>query len=800
MSTEEEDKPLESATTKQLVLVDKSVKWTVPHEFDEGTLYREFSWDPSIRDGCWCCPICFHSEKNGARIHEHVLKHKVLGLDPIIEASVQAHTRGPNKQKLLDLLAQRRGDSPVKQSPIAEMACMTIEEKLRHGLVRMVVDGGRPISICEDPAVYQLFAIGANIRGDQYKKVLTKSQARAIAESNLESFRVSRAALVSDVDIYCDKTISQHREKVLLSAKSFGCTQVSDGRSNIVNDPLLVVGVVAGNMFYPMGAHNAGSNKKDARYLSKCASAFFSQDLDLAAETYASISDGARACLNSLDILEEEEYVVPIRCQSHAMSLFLKSVAKGPFKSLIDRAEELVTWIRSRPRIHVLLRELSTRSVCRFVEVRFATHVIGCRRLLLLKPHLWSLVENATYIEYRDSLSVADRGKCEKMEKIINDRGFWEEMKEFCVVTTPATVALRLMDMSLVRTKHVNAIWTALGNHLVVSLNACKDMDSQKKRNVLSAFEKERKSAHRPVFDAAWVLDPSNLDKVRGMATSTIDPEDLKEWTRLKENTIRVLSLMAKRQVLTSLRKSTSPLAKKAKMDIGSPASGKIDNNELHSKTEALAANLYDEFVTYYGGRKQYSNLTLLDEDDWLKTDGALKFFAVRVLHMACTISDVERLHKCYAHVHTSSRNRLKQDRVDRLTIARFIRRLENSSATGKTDFNLSAIEKFTSVTLSEDEALFQYGSMLEDAMIRTSKSIASQSHEGEQISVSYAGSSTVELADVEDAEEIEDEKIQEEPQYASDPDDGGAIGVGPALPKPVRELGQQLGMYGQYM
>ena len=690
-----------------------------------------------------------------------------------------------NRQKLLDILAQRRGDSPVKRSPIAEMACMTIEQKLRHDLVLMVVDGGRPISICEDPTVYQLFQIGAEIRSAQYKRVLSKSQGRVIEESNLESFRVSRAALVSDVDQYCDKTISRHREQVLLSARSFGCTQVSDGRSNIVNDPLLVVGVVAGSMFYPEGAHNAGSNKKDARYLSKCASDCFSQDLDLAAETYASVSDGTRACLNALDILKEEEYIVPIRCQSHAMSLFLKAVTKGPFGGLIERAEELVTWIRSRPRIHVLLRQLSTRSVCRFVEVRFATYVIGCRRLLLLKPHLWGLVKNANYVEYRDGLTVGDRQKCQRMEEIISDRGFWEEMKEFCAITTPATVALRLMDMSLVRTKHVNAIWAALGNHLTASLDACKEMDGKKKQNVLSAFEKERKSAHCPVFDAAWVLDPSNLDRVRGMATRTIDPEDLKEWRRLKENTVCVLSLMAKRQVLTSLRKSTSQLAKRPKMDIGTAGSDQIDISELQSKAEALAADLCDEFVHYYGGRKQYSRLTLREEDDWLKTDGALKFFAVRVLHMACTISDVERLHKCYAHVRTSSRSRLKQNRVDRLTIARFIRRLENKSAMGKTDFDLSAIEKFTSVTISEDEALFEYGSMLEDAIIRTSRSIASVSHEGELISVNYAGFSAVEIAD---AQGTEEDEIQED---VSDSDDGGAIDVGPTFPRPVRELGQ---------
>ena len=86
---------------------------------------------------------------------------------------------------------------------------------------------------------------------------------------------------------------------------------------------------------------NAGTNKKDADYLAGISKKYLLEDVDLAAHTFASVSDGARACLNALDILQEDEFIVPIRCQSHAMSLFLKAIAKGPFHVMINKADDL---------------------------------------------------------------------------------------------------------------------------------------------------------------------------------------------------------------------------------------------------------------------------------------------------------------------------------------------------------------------------------------------------------------------------------------------------------------------------
>ena len=66
----------------------------------------------------------------------------------------------------------------------------------------------------------------------------------------------------------------------------------------------------------------------------------------------------------------------------------------------------------------------------------------------------------------------------------------------------------------------------------------------------------------------------------------------------------------------------------------------------------------------------------------------------VLVQFALCTISDVERLHKAYSRIHTSSRNRLSDDRVDRLTMGRVARRLNAIPSRRRFDIDATPLKK----------------------------------------------------------------------------------------------------------
>jgi len=59
---------------------------------------------------------------------------------------------------------------------------------------------------------------------------------------------------------------------------------------------------------------------------------------------------------------------------------------------------------------------------------------------------------------------------------------------------------------------------------------------------------------HWPVFDAADVLNPANLDSIRKVSSQMVTERERTEWMRLKANTLSVLEIVVKRKVLSDLR------------------------------------------------------------------------------------------------------------------------------------------------------------------------------------------------------------------------------------------------------
>jgi len=710
----------------------RAIKWTVPSSFNGETLYEAFNWDPTAVKPRWQCALCSRSDANITRLHEHVLESHSLvpGMLSLVAASVEAKTNAKTKPKLLAQIERLRTSMERGSKSGGLMfpshGPKTPGEKVQIAVANAIIRGPLPYRVCEEPWVYDLIQAGVEI-GAQAVLDACK-QKPTVVLPNTHILGQSRTTMQGVVSKECTRIYTESRNDMLAVAQQFGCTQVSDGRSNISNDALLVFGVQSGAAFLALGAHNAGSAKKDADYLMERSQEYLRRDVELANETFAVVSDGAAACMKANKQISNKEHLVAIRCQSHAVSLFLKALAKGPFAQSVDVAVDLINWVRARPRLHSLVREHSKKSVFRVIEIRFATHVTALTRLLDLWTTLGWLILNEEYYEYKDCQTTRVREEFAKYEAIIRDASFWSGVKAFCKVAFPGACALRLMDRSAVRTKDVNPIWTSLGNSIgEVLAEKHLELAAEKKHAVFSLFLEHRRKAHCPVFDAAQVLNPANLTEVRRLATRSTAEVEIAEWRRLRDNTLVVLEQVVRRRAMVEARSARSQ--KRQKVDnVGVSDVEDMDDipsEIVEARFKELWPKVREEFRDYYAGQGKYSGNKLDSEDGWVDTDGLLKFFAVRILNMTCTISDVERLHKVYSGIHTPARNRLLDARVDELSMARLALRVKEANRMNKARITLDDIKAFEALSMEKGAAaLLEWSKVLSDALVRVGRAI----------------------------------------------------------------------------
>ena len=706
------------------------------------TLRQECGMCSGPGNNKWTCPLCLASDSNLPRLHDHMLREHQSNskLIAIARLSIQANSRGLKKDSLLEILDKiERGSSAA--SPLEEMASFRTDRELKKVLAKAVVEGNCPFVICEQDWVYELLDVGIKT-GFQAKK--EKPQLARPASGR--SFKVSRTTLTPLVDHHCQEVIRCRLEQVKQEAAVRGCTQVSDGRSNINNDPLLVFGVIAGSTFFPQGAHNAGDSKKDALYLAKVSKDYLDAEDGLGDDTFCDVSDDAQACLNALDLLEEEEYLVPSRCQSHAASLFIKAVATkvDPFPGAIAKASKVIDFIRSRSRVNAILKKkTSGNSVLRFVPTRFGTHVIGVGRLLALQVAIQDLPSDSTYLVYKSTHTAKIQSEVfDPVEAIIRDVSFWKDLKFFHRIMLPAVRALRLMDSFSVRAKDVIDIWENLESRLIVELMHADfaSVNVEVKKMVLEQYIKSRTNAHRPVFDAAWVLDPANRQKVREFASGRCTEEERETWSSRRDNTLQVLERIVKRKTLLEQKQEfrkqgkTPKDVKRTKVEAEEqpPVEFVLDKERHSADCTAEFERVQGEFFAYISGTGAFSTASSsssssLDENFWFMAGCSLSFYAIRILNMAATISDVERLHKVYAGIHTPSRNCLTDSRVDRLALARIASRVLSLDPKPF----ISQLDNFATYSPAEELALAEWAMVQSQAVSHLARTIQEPTLDG---------------------------------------------------------------------
>ena len=158
------------------------------------------------------------------------------------------------------------------------------------------------------------------------------------------------------------------------------------------------------------------------------------------------------------------------------------------------------------------------------------------------------------------------------------------------------------------------------------------------------------------------MLDPSCFKKLEAMELSE-DDTLIAEYLRMRENMLNVIKMMIRRKkYLDEQQQKEWP------------------PNQFEEKV--ILAETY--LLAYLARTEPFHKDTRdgLDFRFYWKTyamGSPLKALAPKICSIACTISDTERAHKIYASIHTAERNRLDEDRADRLSVAAISRKEESS-------------------------------------------------------------------------------------------------------------------------
>jgi hypothetical protein len=210
------------------------------------------------------------------------------------------------------------------------------------------------------------------------------------------------------------------------------------------------------------------------------------------------------------------------------------------------------------------------------------------------------------------------------------------------------------------------------------------------------------------VTDAAFVLHPVHLAEVRRLALSRAD-EDKTMWQTLDGNTRDVISLAVHRMLMVEKRSTTVTASLKA---------------EIQNELDAMNV----EYGFYINGFEPFVGLPASDIDPeryWVSKGVRFVRVAMLILNVAVTISDVERLHKSYSRIHTTSRASLQQTRVDNLVLSQVAAKNELNPAP-KFDAN----KAFSRLTPQQEEDLMAWSKDLKNKL--ASKKADAQRADGE--------------------------------------------------------------------
>lgn len=137
-----------------------------------------------------------------------------------------------------DFKSSESGDRATKS--IARMFPFDPVARLKQAFAETVIDHELPFRICDSGLGNPILAAGIEIGARWHSDAISKNKKFVLTPEVLpkaSDYVVDRKKLTEHVGDLAKASIEKAQQNFLVLAKKYGATQVSDGRSNICNDP-----------------------------------------------------------------------------------------------------------------------------------------------------------------------------------------------------------------------------------------------------------------------------------------------------------------------------------------------------------------------------------------------------------------------------------------------------------------------------------------------------------------------------------------------------------------------------------
>ncbi|KAL3829149.1 hypothetical protein ACJIZ3_017951 [Penstemon smallii] len=431
---------------------------------------------------------------------------------------------------------------------------------------------------------------------------------------------------------------------------TFGVSIVSDGWSNIKNQPIInVVAILGGRAMFLNGIDCSGDEKSGV---------FISELLFKAIENVGVynvvqiLTDNASACKLAGDIvMEKYPHIFWSGCMAHSLSLLMKDIATSHdpnlkfIMKLYGKVKDIVKYVRTHSMVLYIFRKFSALEVIQVKKTRFGHHYVVLERINRLKNHLISMVLSEEWDRIKCGSS-SSKLQHEEIKRTILDSDFWEQLKFVLNFTKPIATMIRFCDSDKAVIGEVYQRMEDMLSSIEVIL-----LDKPEILNVVRHILLQRwQKMNIPLHLLAYVLTPFYY------STTWLASSNPKGDQRRKPH--------------------ADPIVQHMYLDV-------VDRLLGNSIEAARARIQLSDFVSNTGifARPQ----TIVDREimpavKWWSLHGAsvpeLSSLAVRVLSQSVNSSCAERVWSTYSFIHSVARNRMNADRAESLVYVHYNTRL----------------------------------------------------------------------------------------------------------------------------
>ncbi|KAF7150398.1 hypothetical protein RHSIM_Rhsim02G0002400 [Rhododendron simsii] len=228
-----------------------------------------------------------------------------------------------------------------------------------------------------------------------------------------------------------------------------GVSIISDGWSNLRNEALVNVMAVSGGRAIFIRAYEVSAVEKNAANIAELL--FKAIDYVGPSNVVQVVTDNAANCKAAGGIIQRKHpHVFWSGCLAHTLNLLMKDIAKSkdPALSFVDetykKGKAMVKYIKNHSSSQALFKSFSQLQLLKAKKTRFGHHYIVMHRLEKVRSALVSMVLSSQWGNLRRSSSAPEEHDNVR-DTIMND-DFWRKVKRILRITKPIYRMLRFSD------------------------------------------------------------------------------------------------------------------------------------------------------------------------------------------------------------------------------------------------------------------------------------------------------------------------------------------------------------------